>query len=390
MIAGALSLVGCLGLQACDQAGQTESGSQEALTKPGGLAPIGSGNPSGGLFGDIDFDAILRAREAAAALEADEAKRRGLPSESALTWQGYNRSDQPFVTRHQALTVNDERSETFFQREHSDSFGNNRFGAGYDVKVHATGYRDSWTANTQLRGYANTWARVWSPSFTKPIFTVDAVANTINNPGSQWAGIWYKVMVFGNSVREETIGGGAYNTEKKLVDRTQQVTPEVKATFYPWGIPVTVGAYVRANEYIKLHGNIWIDTINATLTPGGSLWVNAYVQVGVDGVLNGSVKGMLKLIDVSVPAYFWLGWTFGANQGGQCSLKADVWMGVNWNTRELDGNIAACGEIIGWEKCISVASWNGFMQSRNLFNLGGSRQFGVGTCLYPTAPPTKS
>ena len=385
-------LTSCVGMGACNtDTESSEKMSQEARVRPGGggVEGPGLGTEDPNMFGDIDFNEIQRARERQADAEAAEATRVGVPMESDESWLGYNRADNPVVTRHQAMTVTDPERFEIFSRDHQDEWGNNRFGAGYQIKVSAHAIRDNFTANTQVRGYANTWARIWKPEDTHGIFTVDVVANTINNANSQWAGIWYKVMAFDKMVKENTIGAGAFRREVALLDRTHTVIPEKVARFTVWGVPVSVSASVRANEYIKVAGKVWIDEVNASIVPGGSMWVNADVTVGVRGLLAGMVRGMLRLVDVSVPITAQAAWQFGSDQGGQCELGMSAGSNVDWLIRELAGNISVCAEVIGWEKCMSVASWNGFHQRYNLFSESGSKHFGFGPCLPPPPAPVK-
>jgi hypothetical protein len=335
------------------------------------------------------LDQIDAAREAQAEKDIATARQLNVPRDSAEADVGYNIVDDPIVTQSHALVSESPEKLTIFNRGHEDAFGNNRFGGGYQLKTHATAERTDWTANTQLRGYANTWARVFGSSYG--VFTVDAVANTINNPNSQWAGIWYNVMVFGKTKASDTLGGGAYNNEKTVINKTQRVGPELSHTFVVFGVPVKVGAQVRANEYLTLKGKIWIDEVNATATPGGGLWVNAYAMAGIDGVLKGDVRGNIKLVDVSVPATLTAGWNFGfANDSGQCEATVFASANVDWVARQLDGSVSACAEIIKWEKCKQIASWRGFHQRENLFNFSDSKAFGFGSCLPIPGAPVQS
>ncbi len=356
---------------------------------------LGGASPAHAIFGIPDVgdiqEALDKAREAQAEKDIQTMRQLGVPRDSSLANEGYNVVDRPVVTQHLTMGSSSDslNNVTIFRREHEDSFGNGRFGGGYQLKTHATATRTSVTADSQLRGYTNTWVRALGKSFG--VFTVDAVANTINNSNSQWAGIWYNVMVFGKTVSSKTLGGGAYNVEKKVINKTQRVGEEVSATFTVFGVPVKVGAQVRANEYLNLKGRVWIDEINATVTPGGSLWVNAYAMVGIDGVVNGSVRGNLKVVEVAVPATVKAAWQFGPKyDDGRCAANILTASTVDWVARQLDGNIAVCGEVLGWEKCRQIADWRGFSQRSNLFNYSRNKALDLGPCLSIPAAPIQS
>ena len=147
------------------------------------------------------------------------------PWDSSDAYAGDN-SQSPVETVRQLLTMMDPTGTiTLFHHEEEDTWGGNRWAAGYQLKAYAKTKRDSWTANSSTHGYVNAWGKILASSF--PAFTATVVANTINNPNSKWAGIWYSIYVFGNKVKEETVGGGVYNVEKKIFAAEQPVTPEI-------------------------------------------------------------------------------------------------------------------------------------------------------------------
>lgn len=312
------------------------------------------------------------------------------PWDSRDAYSGDN-SQSPVDTVRQPLTAMDDTGTiTLFHHEEEDTWGGNRWAAGYQLKAYAKTQRDNWTANSSTHGYLNAWGKILSRSF--PAFTVTTVANTINNPNSKWAGIWYSIYLFGNKVKEETVGGGAYNVQKKIFDASQKITPEYKQSFSVGPVPVTVGAYGSANEFIALKGRFWIDELNGTIEPSGSLWVNAYAAVGVDGVIAGKVKGQVSLLEAAVPTDAKITWMFGVNDGGQCEAAVNASAKATAILKELSGRLAACADLwlIG-EKCKGIGGYDGFRQTKTLFDVSTKKVLGSGRCAEGiTEPPIQS
>ena len=311
------------------------------------------------------------------------------PWDSSDAYSGHN-FQSPLQTVRQGLTtMNDTGTITLFHHEQEDTFGGNRWAAGYQLKAYAKTQRDNWTANSSTYGYVNGWGKILSTSF--PAFTATVVANTINNPNSKWAGIWYSIYVFGNKVKEETVGGGVYNVQKKIFDASQKVTPEYKQTFSVGPVPVAVGAYGSANEFIALKGKFWIDELNGTIESSGSLWVNAYGAVGVPGAIAAKVKGQLSLLEVAVPVNAKIAWMFGVNHGGQCEASVTGSAKASAILKELSGRLSVCGNVLWWEECVGIGGYDGFRQTIDLFDVSTTQVLDFGRCADDiTSPPTQS
>jgi hypothetical protein len=285
--------------------------------------------------------------------------------------------------------MDDAGTITLFHHEQQDTWGGNRFAAGYQLKAYAKTQRDNWTANSSTYGYVNAWGKILSTSF--PAFTATVLANTINNPNSQWAGIWYSIYLLGNKVKEETMGGGVYNVQKKIFDVNQKITPEYRQSFSVGPIPVAVGAYGSANTFIALKGKFWIDELNGTIEPSGSLWVNAYGAVGVPGVAAAKIKGQLSLLEAAVPMNAKIAWMFGVNQGGQCEASVIGSANASAILKSLSGRLAACGDFWGLEFCKGIAGYDGFRETIRLFNISTTQELNFGRCADGIMlPPTQS
>jgi len=320
----------------------------------------------------------------------EQALRQNPPTWDSKNAYSGNNSQSPLETIRQPLTsMDDTGTITLFHHEEEDTWGGNRWAAGYQLKAYAKTQRDNWTANSSTHGYVNAWGKILSKSF--PAFTATTVANTINNPNSKWAGIWYSIYVFGNKVKEGTVGGGVYNVQKKIFNATQKVTPEYKQSFSVGPVPVTVGAYGSANEFIALKGKFWIDELDGTIEPSGSLWANAYGAVGVPGAVAAKLKGQLSLLEAAVPANAKITWMFGVNDGGQCEAAVTASAKAVATLKQLSGRLAVCADTFLGEKCKGIGGYDGFRQTKTLFDVSTKKVLGFGRCGDGmTLPPTQS
>lgn len=313
------------------------------------------------------------------------------PWDSSDAYSGDN-SQSPVETVRQPLTAMDDTGTiTLFHHEEEDTWGGNRWAAGYQLKAYAKTQRDNWTANSSTHGYVNAWGKILSNSF--PAFTATTVANTINNPNSKWAGIWYSIYIFGNKVKEETVGGGVYNATKNIYEvKNRRVTPEWKQTFWVGPVPVTVGAYGSMNAFIALKGKFWIDELDGTIEPSGSLWATTYAKAGIDGVVAGGVKGQLSLLEAAVPMNAKITWMFGVNDGGQCEAAVTGSAKASAILKELSGRLAVCGEVFPFgERCKGIGGYDGFRQTINLFDVSTTKGLAFGRCADGvTLPPTQT
>lgn len=316
--------------------------------------------------------------EADIAAEELETTEQGLTID-AEAYTGKNKRNPVSVSR-QALTMAGSAGAeevTLFSQSEADTFGNERFGAGYQARLSGTAKRQNLLANTRFEGYANTWGKVFTKSFG--VATVTAVANTLNEPGKQWAGIWYSVYVFGRKVKEDTAGGGAYNREKNLFDQTQPVSPEVKTTFTVGPVPVTVSAQIFAREYLSMRGTFWVDGFDGSLKPGASVYVTAKAGVGVTHAQVG-VRGNLTLLDASLPIAAKLKWGFGIPANGQCTATLSGSCSAKLTLRELNGTLDVFYELGFLKNGRRIAQWNAFQQDWELFNVARDWHLALGNC----------
>jgi hypothetical protein len=299
------------------------------------------------------------------------------PWDSSDAYSGDN-SQSPVETVRQPLTMMDGKGTiTLFHHEEEETWGGNLWAAGYHLKAFAKTNRDNWTANSSTHGYLNTWGKILGRSF--PAFTATMVANTINNPNSKWAGIWYSFYLFGNKVREETVGGGVYNVQKKIFEFRDKVTPEWKQTFWVGPIPAAVGAYGSAEAFIALGGKFWIDELDGTIEPSGALWVTTYGAVGVEGAVAAKVKGEISLLQAAVPVHAKITWMFGVNDGGQCDAAVTASAKASATLKQLSGRLAACVDFFG-EFCEGIGGYDGFEQTINLFDVSMTEGLAFGRC----------
>jgi hypothetical protein len=282
----------------------------------------------------------------------------------------------------QSLTAESANSVDLFREELEDHFGNNRWGAGYQVRIAGSAKRDSWTADTRLEGYANAWGRLFGNSFG--VVTVTVVTNTNNNPNSRWGGIWYSIYLFEQKVREETVSGGIFEQEGDIFNVTQPVTPEYTASFPVGPIPVTVAALVGAREYIKVYGSFWAEGVTGPFTPGADLYVQARAGVGVEGA-NLGFQGSLSLLSASIPLVANIQWNYAATGNpNECAAALSGGIASNFGITSLNGTLDLRGQLGPFVGTRRIAQWNsGIGASWSLISFANTWQFGAGPCAVP-------
>ncbi len=166
---------------------------------------------------------------------------------------------------------------------------------------------------------------------------------------------------------------------------------------------MTVITEAWANYYLKLRGKVWVDQINATLTPGGNVWIDSRAEKGV-GVAKATVKGTLDMVHISLPTKLFAWWRFSPARGsdgapalgpdGQpsCLATMTAFADVDYNAQLMYGNLAVCLDtVLSKESCKQIADWSGQLETKKIFKFSPvTKSFGAGVCTPLPAPPPES
>jgi hypothetical protein len=275
---------------------------------------------------------------------------------------------------------------TIFERTQQDEFGNDWFRAGYAAEIGASAYRDNFTADTQFRATGNAFASMLG-SETLDLVRVVGLARSVNNAKEQVADVSFSLFLLNREVQKKTFGGGAYKREKKLFDFTQPIGKEVTTTIVVAGVPLTVGASASANEFLSVKGSIWIDGIEASLTPGAAVTANLSGGLGVQ-FLSVGLKTSIKLMEVTVPLAGTLKFVFGASSGGQCYASLMAGLAANLYLTYLQGQISAYAKIgFTWQEK-KLTDWPGYTVGTNISSYANSWTTVLGECgsVFPPIP----
>jgi len=262
------------------------------------------------------------------------------------------------------------------------SFGNSRFGAGYN----AYSYTGVFT-NGSAEGYQSLTATATAFGETKT--ALNSYLYAVTNGPNQSANVYGYVYALGSLVKSGTHAGGDFNGTTYLTGWNQDLWSSGSQTFYISIVPVTVGVTVKGSANQNLWGHVWVDGVNAHLNQGAYLSATAFGGIGPSWANAGIKVNNLALMNASLS----LNSTAQFQMGGEpCSANATVGATYGLYLRELSGEIDlyASANLIfhTFSDDYKIASWPGFSQQYNIIDYAPSTQsYGSVACFdVPAAP----
>jgi hypothetical protein len=267
----------------------------------------------------------------------------------------------------------------------SDWYGNDRFGAGFNVfsytGVSSDGYSSAYN-------YLTVNARALHDQKTP--LQAYVYANT------HWptvsSNVYAYIYSMGNLVRNGSRGGAQFNGMTYLTSLNQDFWTSPKVSFDVYGVTVFAQAKVYGGASQSVNGRVWADGINATLSQGGS--VRAEVVGGAEvgwGLASGGVAIKdLSLTTLSFPLAAQANWWGFTPAPGACVSIANVGARYSTALQWLSGRVVLWGKLF-WGALsdeYEIANWPGIRKSWDIINYPAqSRQ--VGNTCFPnpgTAP----
>lgn len=297
---------------------------------------------------------------------------------------GPDSGDVTMVQSALTSTPTDSRSSTtspYVMSNTSDSYGNQRFGAGYSA-------------------FSETYASPGGYSLAYNSASVTATANydrktplqvtvyAATNQSTSSANVYAYVYSMGNLVRNGSRGGAQFNGATYLTSLSTDFwkSPGVSYNVFSF-VDVTASARVYGTANQSVYGTVWNDGIDATLSQGGD--IRAEVTGGLS-VLAGGVSGGvsvkdLKLTSVSLPLTAtakWWGYTYSP---GNCVSWVNLGERYSLSLQWLSGRVVLWGKIgysfISTSGDYEIANWPGITQARDIANFPAQWQQIDNSCL---------
>jgi len=271
-------------------------------------------------------------------------------------------------------------SSPYVNSNQGNSFGNSRFGAGYNVGSY-TG-----VSGGSAEGYASLTATATAFGDTRTAW--QSYLYALTSGPSQSANVYAYVYALGNLVASGSHAGADFNGAYYLTSISKDLWSSGSQTFYISIIPITVGATVKGTAGQSLYGHVWVDGVNAHLNQGATLTASAFGGIGPSWANAGIKVNNLTLVNASLSLNSVAQYVAGGNP---CTTTSNVGEGYQMYLKELGGEIALYASANLLFTTISdtykIASWPGLTQSWTLVNYPATTQNSNVACFpVPAAP----
>jgi hypothetical protein len=290
--------------------------------------------------------------------------------DSSDAWYGKNDRDADengyvIVTQPLITTATQADSRRFNWTE-SRAFGNERWGAGYDLAASTAVTQTAGRIQSAAGATFSSWGKVFGNYFRVVDLTTSAFGLAQTGSAGR-AGLTYQVYVGGQLRKTGTTVGGDYKFKKNVYDMDTVTIGEYTKDFTVGWVPVTVTAALYLGAGIDLSGRIWTDGLDVSVIPNAGLYVTARGGVGWSGFSGGVYVDELSLLEASLPVTTQARWAVNIDQNGQCVASVSPSINLDLKLTTLSGSIGIYWDSWFYSDSTEIAKWDGYSRT---FNIG--------------------